>query len=252
MQFEKVKQAKFQRKSSYIADQILRMIKTGRYKAGAKLPPERLLAEQMEVGRPSVREAISALQIVGILESRPGEGSFLAKPQSFDALMARALNVLEESDSPFEVLNVRKAIEIGVVYLAVKTATEEDIREIKAEWNEKYEKGRKGDYVGFIGHGRQFHLAIARATKSKAIEAVMDELLKITDQALWVNMRQGYFKKDPTRIEPILELHAGIVQAIEVRNALEAVRLMELHFDLNLQQHYEEYDDPSPSATATQ
>ena len=156
MQFEKVKQTKFQRKSSFIADQILRMIKTGRYKAGAKLPSERLIAEQMEVGRPSVREAISALQIVGILESRPGEGSYVAEPQGFDALMARALNVLEESDSPFEVLQVRKAVEIGVVHLAVKTATEEDIREIKAEWRKKYAKGRKGDYVGFIGHGRQF------------------------------------------------------------------------------------------------
>ena len=65
-------------------------------------------------------------------------------------------------------------------------------------------------------------------------------------------MRQGFFNEDPARIEPILELHAGIVRAIESRNALEAVRLMELHFDLNLQQRYEESDDAAPNATATQ
>ncbi len=128
------------KKSAIIADQILKMIKSGQYDAGSKLPPERTLAEQMGVGRPSVREAISALQIVGILESRPGDGSYVAEPSGFDDLMARALNMLEDSDSPLEVLEARKALEIGIVYLAIKNATEEDIRVIKDAWEKKYEK----------------------------------------------------------------------------------------------------------------
>ena len=242
MEFERVQQAKFKRKSSIIADQLLNMIKEGIFKAGSKLPAERILAEKMGVGRPSVREAISALQIVGILESRPGDGSYVAEPRGFDDLMLRALNVLEESDSPFEVLQVRKAMEIGIVHLAIKMATEEDIQAIREAWKQKHEKGRSKKYRDFISHGREFHLAIAKATKSKAIEAVMDGLLELTCSQLWLSMREGYFIEDPERIEPILELHENIVRAIEERNSEWAIQLMEDHFDLNLKQQYDVTD----------
>lgn len=73
MAFEKVTQTRFKKKSSFIANQILRMINTGAFKAGNRLSPERVITEQMGVSHPSLREAISALQIVGILESRPGD-----------------------------------------------------------------------------------------------------------------------------------------------------------------------------------
>lgn len=243
MKFEKIQQVKFKRKSSIIADQILKMIKSGQYDAGSKLPPERTLAEYMGVGRPSVREAISALQIVGILESRPGDGSYVAEPRGFDDLMACALNMLEDSDSPFEVLQARKALEIGIVYLAIKNATEEDIRVIKDAWEKKYEKGRNHEYKDFIHLGQEFHLAIARATKSAAIVSVLDELIKINMQPLWVNMRSAYFNQDPVRIDQMLELHANIVKAIEERNSQRAIHLMEEHFDINIKQQYLENDN---------
>lgn len=238
MEFEKIKQVKFQKKSAIIADQILKMIKSGQYDAGSKLPPERTLAEQMGVGRPSVREAISALQIVGILESRPGDGSYVAEPSGFDDLMARALNMLEDSDSPLEVLEARKALEIGIVYLAIKNATEEDIRVIKDAWEKKYEKGRTGQYKDFIRLGQEFHLAIARATKSAAIVSVLNELIKINMQPLWVNMRSAYLKQDRAHIDQMIALHADIVKAIEERNSQRAIHLMEAHFDINIKQQY--------------
>ncbi|EKD34792.1 MAG: hypothetical protein ACD_75C02183G0001, partial [uncultured bacterium] len=77
MTFEKLIQTRYKKKSSFIADQILRMINSGLYKAGSRLPSERTITEQMGVSRPSLREAISALQIVGILESRPGDGTYV-------------------------------------------------------------------------------------------------------------------------------------------------------------------------------
>jgi GntR family transcriptional repressor for pyruvate dehydrogenase complex len=76
--FTRVTHAGFKKKSSLIAEQILQFIKTGVYEQASKLPPERIIAEQMKVGRPSVREAISALHIAGILESRPGDGTYVA------------------------------------------------------------------------------------------------------------------------------------------------------------------------------
>jgi GntR family transcriptional repressor for pyruvate dehydrogenase complex len=247
MRFEKVNRAQFKKKSSLIAEQILQMIKTGVYPPGSKLPPERIIAEQMEVGRPSVREAISALQIAGVLESRPGEGTYLTAHPISENPMRNALAVLEESDSPFEVLQTRKALEIGVVHLAINVATEDDIRNIKQAWASNYEQACKGNYEGFIRQGRDFHLAIASATKSRAIVGLTDGLLKMAHQPLWVYMREQYYRQDGNRIGPMVQLHADIVKAIEERDSQRAIQLVEEHFDIQLRQHYEDSgENPDP------
>jgi GntR family transcriptional repressor for pyruvate dehydrogenase complex len=243
MAFEKINQGKFQKKSSIIADQILERIKSGEYSAGSKLPSERMIAEQMGVSRPSLREAISALHIVGILESRPGDGSYVSAIPASEDPISQALSVLEQSDSPFEVLQARKAFEVGVAKLAVEVADDEDIKTIKKRWNEKYEKGRRGDYVAYTRYGKEFHLAIARATRNRLIIAVMDKLLNVTNQPLWVSMRQAYYEADPARIEEMLEVHNDIVTAIQERDSDKAIRSLEKDFDNVLEQLYSLRED---------
>ena len=166
--FTKVATPGFTKKSSLIAEQILTSIKIGSYPPGSRLPAERLIAEQMNVGRPAVREAISALQISGVLESRPGDGTYVAAELPPGMNGETGIAVLEESDSPFEALQARKAMEIGVVYLAVACASDEDIRRIQRVWARKRKMAMSGNYRGFIEHGRDFHLAIAEATGSRA------------------------------------------------------------------------------------
>jgi len=238
MNFEKVTQARFKKKSSFIADQILRMINTGDYKAGTKLPSERTITEQMGVSRPSLREAISALQIVGILESRPGDGTYVATPVATEDIMHRAISVLEEGDSPFEFMEARKAMEIGAVRLAIKVASDADLAALKTAWEEKCIRGRRGDLEDYQRYGKEFHLAIARATKNRVIEAITDKLLDMIIQPLWISMRREYFLKDLSRIEQMLDIHDQIVKAMFKRNAEEAVRVVEIHYDIQIDQIY--------------
>ncbi len=122
------------------------MIRNGELNAGQKLPPERIIAEQLGVSRPSVREAISALQIVGILETRPGDGTYVSRSSAMDELTQQAMSVLEQSDSPYEILQARKALEIGVIRLAIEMASDDDLLKIKESCILKYEKVRTGDY----------------------------------------------------------------------------------------------------------
>lgn len=243
MTFEKLTQTRFKKKSSFIADQILRMINAGRYKAGSKLPSERAITEQMGVSRPSLREAISALQIVGILESRPGDGTYVSTPIATEDLMRRAVAVLEECDSPFENMLARKALEIGSVRLAVEVATDADLNALKTAWEEKCLRGRRGDLEEYLRYGKEFHLAIARATKNRIIEGVMEKLLDMTIQPLWINMRRNYFLKDPTRIELMIDVHDRIMQAICSRDADRAIRELENHYDMQIDQIYEQNDE---------
>lgn len=243
MPFEKITQSRFKKKSSFIADQILGMINSGVFKAGSKLPSERAITEQMGVSRPSLREAISALQIVGILESRPGDGTYVSTPVATEDLTSRALSVLEECDSPFENMQARRALEIGAVQLAIQVATDADITALKKAWEEKCIRGRRGDLEDYLRYGKEFHLAIARATKNRVIEAIMEKLLDMTIQPLWVSMRREYFLKDLSRIELMLDIHDRIVQAITRRDTAAAVRELEIHFDLQLEQVYEQNEE---------
>ena len=236
--FTRVIQAGFKKKSSLIAEQLLHLIKTGVYAPASKLPPERVIAEQMKVGRPSVREAISALHITGVLESRPGDGTYVAANPLIEFPVDHTLSVLEESDSPFEILQARKAMEIGVVHLAIKNAADEDMLRIKTAWVKKRDNARRGNYAEFIRQGRQFHRAIAEATGSRAIVSLTEGLLKMTHQSLWVHMREQFYRQDNRRVEPMIKLHDDIVKAIESRNSKNAIALIERHYDIQIDQHY--------------
>jgi GntR family transcriptional repressor for pyruvate dehydrogenase complex len=219
------------------------MINTGHYKAGSKLPSERTITEQMGVSRPSLREAISALQIVGILESRPGDGTYVSTPVATEDLMRRAVSVLEECDSPFENMQARKALEIGAVRLAITVATDADLKALKEAWDEKYIRGRKGDLDEYLRYGKEFHIAIARATKNRIIEAITDKLLDMTIQPLWISMRRDYFLKDLSRMELMLDIHDRITKAIIARDMDGAIHELEIHYDLQIEQLYGQNDE---------
>lgn len=236
--FEKVSQAKFKSKGAIIAEQIILDIKSGKYSSGSKLPSERAIAEQIGVSRPSVREAISALHIVGIIESRPGDGNYISADLVGDDLSLQVKNILEESESPYDILQARKVVEIGSVRMAIKEATDEDIQAITDVWEERYSIGLAGDYLAYIKLGKELHLSIARATKNPIIISIIERLLDITVQPLWQNMRRLYYEKDPSRIEQMLDIHDRIVKAIQGRNSVEAILALEADFDIVIEQLY--------------
>ena len=239
MSMQEIKHQNYPRKGYLIAEQIIRMIKGGIYKPGAKLPPERAIAEQMKVGRPAVREALSALQIVGIVETRLGDGTYIAANESLEASILKALRLLDESDSPFETIQVRKATEIGVVHLAIRNHDREDLCEIRRLLKIHLDYGRAKRYREFIESSREFHLAIAKATKSNVLVAVTDRLLDMVNQPLWITMRVSFFENAPESIVPRMEVHEQLVDAIEDGDFLRCVELLEDHFDGLIRENYD-------------
>jgi GntR family transcriptional regulator, transcriptional repressor for pyruvate dehydrogenase complex len=238
MEFKKLSQTQFKSKSAIIAEQLIEMLRTGVFRVGQKLPPERIIAEQMGVSRPSVREAISALQIGGILDTRPGDGTYVTHSPAANDVANQAISVLETSDSPYDILQARRAIEIGVIRLAIEVASDEDISALKRAYTERNRTGKKGNFEEYTMYGKDFHLTIAKATKNRVIINMMDKLLDAMQQPLWVNMRKAYYKEDPSRIDQMLEVHNDIVNAIIERDAEKAVHALEADFDHVLQQLY--------------
>jgi len=194
-----------------IADQIIRLIETGEYKPGERLPAERVLAERLAVSRPTVREALIALEVEGRVEIRGGSGVFvLNRPETPVAAVTQSPNGAP-TPGPFEVLFARDLIEPDIAALAAKNATPEHLTALSEALGDMV-CCSAGD-LKRIDYDREFHFALAEASGNSAL------LLAI--QALWT-----------PRVQPVyrcLEEHFHSEQVwqraiIEHREILEAVK----------------------------
>jgi GntR family transcriptional repressor for pyruvate dehydrogenase complex len=206
-------------KSTRIYEEIVRQVKTmiseGRLKGGDRLPPERDLAEKFVVSRTSVREALRALESLGLVEIRPGEGTFV-REASIDTLVEPlALLMASQREATGELFEARRLLEPSLAALAASRATPEEIQEMERILEEQAREvaaGRTG-----LAQDAQFHAAIGVAAHNRAItriaHAVMDLLTQSREDSLNTPGR-------PTRSH---EDHRRVLAAVRARDA-EAAR----------------------------
>jgi len=208
-----------------IVEQVRDLIKEGRLKPGDKLPPEQVLAEEFGTSRPSVREALSALEILGITESRGGKGNFIKDnltPRSYE----QKFRELEEEESPFELLEARKAVEIEIVGLAAKKATKEDVAAIYESLDKM--KGAMMNIPEMMEFDREFHINIARAAHNSLLFAMMTYLADLLKEKLWINMKEKSWSI-PDRPQKYFEEHTEIFNAIKNKDSKDARKRMYDH-----------------------
>jgi len=201
-----------------IVEQVRDLIEEGRLKPGDKLPPEQVLAEKFGTSRPSVREALSALEILGITESRGGKGNFIKNNFHFP-LYEQKLRELEEEESPFELLEARKAVETEIAELAAKKATPEDIDAISKSLNKM--KGAVSNIPKMMELDGEFHLNIARAAHNNLLFSMMTYLSNLLNERLWVNMKEKIWNL-PGYPQKYLKEHAEIFNAIKNKDSKNA------------------------------
>lgn len=202
-----------------IVEQILDLIREGYFKVGDKLPPERIIAEQLGVSRPTVREALSALEIVGLVESKTGQGTFIHSVD-LESLKPRAVSLLQEEASPSEILEARRVVETDAAAFAAQRASLEEISEIeKALQALQDETAQSGRFS--METDRWFHLAIANAAGNSVLRELVTTVLDLTRQTLWGMMREKTHAM-PDRPEKALQHHRAIYEAIRDRNVEQA------------------------------
>ncbi len=229
MEFKKIETKK---KSTYAAEQIVEAIRRGDYQVGDKLPSEREIAEQMGVSRPSVREAISALQIVGILESRPGDGTYVVKALTDFEEEYSALLLLEQSESLSEAFEARRVLEESVIRLACEKAAPEDIEDVARVLEEMKQAAQEQNFEALMETNRRFHWAIAEATHNSLLLRALEPLLEVMRQRLPRELRGKYYREDAQKFEETYEMHQRIFDALAARHVTQAVQAMIRHFDI--------------------
>jgi len=214
-------------KSTRIYEEIVRQVKAmiaeGRLKGGDRLPPERDLAEKFVVSRTSVREALRALESLGLVEIRPGEGTFV-RQVSIEALVEPlALLMVSQREGIGELFEARRLLEPSLAALAAARATPEEIQEMERileEQSKEIVSGRTG-----LAQDAQFHAAIGAAAHNRAItriaHAIMDLLTQSREESLNIPGR-------PTRSH---EDHRRILAAITRRDADGARKAMLDHIE---------------------
>ncbi len=216
--------------SDKVYEQLRDMIYRGELRSGEKLMSEREMALALNVGRPTVREAIQKLTEQGLIESRRGVGTFVLGEDTRKSNKP-LLQLLNGQDfSIVELLEVRLALESNSAVLAARRATEEDIRIIEQSLNRLLESR---DLERDLDNELSFHMNIAYATKN----IVQVHLMKSFYDVLYYGMNLAFptLIKDEKLDELTFDQHITIFNAIKNRDPELAGKTMERHIRVMLE-----------------
>jgi DNA-binding FadR family transcriptional regulator len=225
-----------------IADQIAGRIRAGDFPRGRRLPSERDLAEQLQVSRASIREALIALEIEGYVEVRVGTGVFVADKEGAGAASAAGPNAsaAQSADDigPFDLLEARLLIEPECAGMAAQHATPAQLAAIR----EAHEGMSLTDSPG--RHDREFHGAIAAACGNAALAAAVGHLWNLTQSSSVYRRMQDYFVDAKVWAVAHAE-HQRILTAIVARDPMRARHAMHAHLLGILARLREDFGDVS-------
>ncbi|NLR73027.1 FadR family transcriptional regulator [Novosphingobium sp. ERN07] len=207
-----------------LARSLLAELSSGRYPVGSRLPAERDLALRYEVSRPTVREAIIALEVQGLVEVRIGSGAYVKRlPGEEDR---PGFNV-----TAFELTEARLLFEGESAALAATQVTDADIAEIEVLVQRIAEENQ--DPNGTESADREFHLAIARVTRNvavfNAIERLWDLRASSPEAALL------HEKARHANVKPVVEEHSAVLDALRARDPNAARAAMRAHLSAVLE-----------------
>ncbi|QXQ08573.1 FadR family transcriptional regulator [Sphingosinicellaceae bacterium] len=204
-----------------IARLIAGKIASDQYPISSRLPSERELSEQFAVSRPTIREALIALEVDGLVDIRMGSGVYVIARTPHDGKFAPV------GVGPFELLEARRAIEGEACAIAAQRAEEDDLAKLKRLYDEMESAGTDLTKAEAVDH--QFHLHIARMTRNSAISGAVEGLW----EARLHSLQEKSLSKKAHRagVGPRLDEHLAILNAMLARNPDRARDAMRSHLD---------------------
>ncbi|MFA1711854.1 FadR/GntR family transcriptional regulator [Peribacillus frigoritolerans] len=223
MVYKKIKPKKIYEE---VSDELYEMIRSGSLKPGEQLDSIQQLAENFQVGRPAIREALSALSSMGLIEIKQGEGTFV---KTFDpAIMNHPLSaaLLMDQDNIKHLLEVRKILESGTAEVAAKKRTEENLIELKdmlfnmEKVSDDEELSDKADI--------SFHVAVANASQNELLITLMNHVSELMTEKMR-DIRRGALYSEEMTLKQLYQQHVRIFDAIVAQDEDGARSAMLFH-----------------------
>lgn len=191
-----------------VSQQIEHLILGGIFGVGDRLPPEQELSRQFQVSRPTIREALIALEVAGVVEVRNGNGSFVL------ALPAQERSN-DQGPGPFEQFEARELIECEVAARAAQVITLEIIAKLEAlvaEMERNYPHSRLADSEGF-----RFHVTLAKSCGNSYLAGVVEELWTLRSGELWFALRNRLLQT--SHRQHAIVSRRMLIEALRVRDS---------------------------------
>jgi len=203
--------------------QIHQIIQEQNLRPGDKLPSERELSEKLGAGRSSVREALRALELLGLIETRRGEGTFLKHYRHNRLIDILGFFILRDAKTKKDLIEMRRMLELDAVRLACRRATDkhfEEMERILAIAEERVERGEvptEEDY--------QFHRVICRSSRNSILHRIWTPLVEYSN-----SVRIESLSREGRARTAVME-HRQIMEAIREGNVNVAVERMRHHLE---------------------
>lgn len=218
------------------ADQIRTVIKQGDFAPGTRLPPERELALRLGVSRPSLREALIALEIEGWVEVRMSSGVYVCAMPTAEGNEALALG-----ESPTELMQARSVLEGAVITLAAARANRQGLERVRACVDAMRQDVSRGQSP--VEADRRFHVAIADLTGNTLLARLVGELFDGRHGPLPSHMSRR--AENARTWEVALQEHEAIYRALEAHDPQEAAAAMFSHLRASRERWIDESGDVS-------
>ena len=210
-----------------VIEQIKCKIKSGEIKKGDRLPSEREMAESIGVSRASVREAIRALEVVGLVESKQGAGNYIKT--NFDNSLFEPLSVmfmLQES-SVKEMYDLRETLELQCAKLSAENIEDNELALLTTIVDRMYIAGSEEESLEL---DIKFHYLIAKASRNVLLINVLDVISQLMDEFIQKS-RMQILHEGNTK-ESLLEIHENLLRALKCRDESKVCNAMKEHFNL--------------------
>jgi GntR family transcriptional repressor for pyruvate dehydrogenase complex len=240
-------------KSMKVAEQIMEAIDEGNYEPGDKLPSEIKLAEEMGVSRPSIREALSGLNAVGIVEARKGSGTYVSNPSPRNSLAGRFYirecgTHVSGSDSQqisdveassvgkvancLKIIRARQSLEPTALELIINEVTEDDLNELEAILNELKKYSESADPEKYLSADHDFHRRLIDISSNEWLCEAMKPLVSSMNREAYRELILDYYLTNKDRIQKCYRVHKSIYEAIAEKDYFAAKSGMHHHWSL--------------------
>lgn len=220
-----------------VAEEMLLSIQSGAYPVGSRIPAERLLAEQFSVSRPTIREAVIALEAQGHVAVKTGSGVYVLEPRA-------EIAGLGQSVSPFEIIESRVYIEGEAAALAATLITPEQLAALDLALQEMAQENQQ-DLPASTVADRKFHSVISEATNNRVFSLLITQLWDIQENL--DNIRVAHeavcVQDAPLRLAE----HKAIYDALAEGDASAARAAMRSHFARSLSALHETIEEAAVS-----
>ena len=207
--------------SEEIADQIRSLIASGQFASGDRLPPEREMADTLQVSRNSVRDALRTLEVMGIVERRHGDGIYVSCITA-ETLVAPLASILStRKNLVTELMDARRLLEPPVARCAAERATDEDIKELERLLEAQSVRTQDGNPA--FEEQNAFHYALARITRNDVVVLVINHVIDL--------LRESRAAWSLARAQKSVAGHRKLLDAIKSGNPDKAFEAMLEHLD---------------------